>query len=404
MNYRFLFFTVLLAAIYISSFSQIRIEEKEVSALKQIEAPSFILEFEYNNYGYVIVETKLAYTNDYLTYKFEYEYDDIGNILLLKKYEIDNENWNFVYKEENEYNDDNQMVTKKIYHNYGSGFKFAEQKTYSYLDEQLLTVIFQNVSSDGVSLFNNMKQEITYNKQNQITKIDLYAWVSGDWIYTDIFNFEYDEFENLLTYSTEFFTGEEFVKNWQYQFHYNDKHELTERSFHYSSGTAWNPSPNAQYLYHYELLENGEELLYPNIYQFDELSMNLFQIDKKLVKDDYWLADCGGKLHFVESANYEYKTIVLNPDTIQSINYYENIAVSVYPNPTTGMFSVFSFQFSVDSIEIFDVLGRMQKIENRKSGIGKSEIEINISHLQSGIYFLKLATKKGTTTKKIIKY
>jgi len=83
-----------------------------------------------------------------------------------------------------------------------------------------------------------------------------------------------------------------------------------------------------------------------------------------------------------------------------SIDESELSMIELYPNPTTGEFSVFSFQFPVECIEIFDVYGRIQqsKIVNRKS-----EIVTNISHLQSGIYFVKITTEQGEIVKKVVK-
>jgi hypothetical protein len=75
-----------------------------------------------------------------------------------------------------------------------------------------------------------------------------------------------------------------------------------------------------------------------------------------------------------------------------------NILV-IYPNPTSGEFSVFSSQFSVENVEIFDVFGRKQC---KVSRVTCNEI-INISHLAEGIYFIRITTETGTVTKKVIK-
>ena len=67
-----------------------------------------------------------------------------------------------------------------------------------------------------------------------------------------------------------------------------------------------------------------------------------------------------------------------------------NNEIKIYPNPTTGEIVV-SGQLSDVSVEVFDIVGKKQ--ESRKSEIGKSEIEIDISHLSNGIYFLKIDNK-----------
>jgi len=76
--------------------------------------------------------------------------------------------------------------------------------------------------------------------------------------------------------------------------------------------------------------------------------------------------------------------------------------ISIYPNPTTDELQITNYELRIDDIEIFDVFGRMQKL-NQIPEIEKSEIVINISHLNTGIYFVKIITETGVQTQKIIK-
>ena len=69
-----------------------------------------------------------------------------------------------------------------------------------------------------------------------------------------------------------------------------------------------------------------------------------------------------------------------------------------FPNPNNGKLSVVSIGCKMENIEIFDVLGRKQIIKEKKlktDGI----IEVDISHFETGIYFLKI----NNQTQKIIK-
>jgi hypothetical protein len=72
--------------------------------------------------------------------------------------------------------------------------------------------------------------------------------------------------------------------------------------------------------------------------------------------------------------------------------------ITVKPNPTTGQLVV-SGQLSVVSVEIFDIVG----CKLSHFTFHNSPIEIDISHLENGMYFLKIQTEKGITTKKIVK-
>ncbi|MCL2130957.1 MAG: Ig-like domain-containing protein [Lentimicrobiaceae bacterium] len=105
-----------------------------------------------------------------------------------------------------------------------------------------------------------------------------------------------------------------------------------------------------------------------------------------VTSDDGGLQDsCKVMITNVGVANYE----------LGSMNYL------VFPNPTTdGKFSVFGFQFSEMSgeVEIYDVVGRKYDV-GAKHVLPNNEIVIDISHLASGLYFLKINHK----TIKIIK-
>lgn len=69
-------------------------------------------------------------------------------------------------------------------------------------------------------------------------------------------------------------------------------------------------------------------------------------------------------------------------------------SVNIYPNPTTGY--IHANAPDLDKIEIYNVSGNLV-------GTFHNEGTINISHLASGTYILKLFTENGVEQKKIIK-
>jgi len=96
------------------------------------------------------------------------------------------------------------------------------------------------------------------------------------------------------------------------------------------------------------------------------------------------------------------------------INYLPNSVktqeledIQVYPNPTTGELTIENGQLTIDngqltiqSVVIYDVVGKKQfSIVNCPLSIKK----MDISHLFSGIYFLKIETDGGIVVKKVIK-
>ena len=93
-------------------------------------------------------------------------------------------------------------------------------------------------------------------------------------------------------------------------------------------------------------------------------------------------------------------------DHSNSVPEKQMSSVSVYPNPTTGELRIEvagQARNDVVNVEIFDVYGRKQKGESRKEK-AESVIVLDISALQTGLYFVKITTENGTLTKKVVKY
>jgi len=86
-------------------------------------------------------------------------------------------------------------------------------------------------------------------------------------------------------------------------------------------------------------------------------------------------------------------------EVITGINESAWTNIEIYPNPTQGELIVKSDELRVMSVEIFDVFGR--NVSCLKSHV--SCLEMDISHLSNGVYFVKITTPNGTVTKKIVK-
>jgi len=123
-------------------------------------------------------------------------------------------------------------------------------------------------------------------------------------------------------------------------------------------------------------------------------SYNSF-VDIKLQKDN--------KLIFGGASNDEFTIGRLNLPPATSIKQFPYIdnSIVVYPNPTTGELNIQSSGFKVQSVEVYDVYGR--KLSSHHLITSSSYHKINISYLQSGIYFVKISTEKGEVVKKVVK-
>jgi len=76
-------------------------------------------------------------------------------------------------------------------------------------------------------------------------------------------------------------------------------------------------------------------------------------------------------------------------DTIE-----ETISVSIYPNPTSEYINI-KTEIEINNIELFDITGK-QVLKTRRTNV------INISHLQNGIYLIKIVSDKGSVIKRLV--
>lgn len=72
-------------------------------------------------------------------------------------------------------------------------------------------------------------------------------------------------------------------------------------------------------------------------------------------------------------------------------NMQDNIVISIFPNPTSGIFYIASSIFTVSTLEIYNVLG--EKLYSAK--INSEKTEIDVSNQPKGIYFCKVLLDDG---------
>ena len=119
---------------------------------------------------------------------------------------------------------------------------------------------------------------------------------------------------------------------------------------------------------------------------------HLFDVTTNLSTDRYeFLSDAGT---FDNRFTLQFEPLVL------AINNPLQPSVSVFPNPTEDFLNIVSPNSDIDLVEIYDIRGRIIK---RKVFSSEEDYQVDLSLLESAVYFLKVSTSKGIVTKRIVK-
>lgn len=95
----------------------------------------------------------------------------------------------------------------------------------------------------------------------------------------------------------------------------------------------------------------------------------------------------------------------ITPTTLTGINSYLENSVTLYPNPAKEVVNVQctmnNVQFDVTEVEVYDVFGKI--VRTVQWADGHSPMQINVSDLADGMYFVRVTTDQGVVTKRFVK-
>lgn len=97
-----------------------------------------------------------------------------------------------------------------------------------------------------------------------------------------------------------------------------------------------------------------------------------------------------------------YNGIFVKPDSIITANENNSIddVISIYPNPTTGIINVDSYQDNIEYISVSNIIGmKIKEIDKIKA----THIAINLFDFPAGCYFVTVKTENSSIVKKLIK-
>ena len=171
----------------------------------------------------------------------------------------------------------------------------------------------------------------------------------------------------------------------------------------------WAPLENVEeYLVAYQSLED-EENEEPDYFLTEETSVYIEDLEENT---EYYLVigtPCGEE----DFAFSEVLFFMTNPNVTSVAEAYKTLnegksdLMQVFPNPSTGHFRLTYHTQDQDLLNyaVYDVTGKMVYQNHQKLGIGQNNIEVDISHLNNGVYTIKTLTmsKRAAMSQRIIK-
>lgn len=93
--------------------------------------------------------------------------------------------------------------------------------------------------------------------------------------------------------------------------------------------------------------------------------------------------------------------------TITGMRDYQIPNVALFPNPATGFVNIQctlnDIPLSIESVEIYDVYGKIVCPHAGTNGFALPQTRVNISNLTNGMYFMRVTTERGVVTKQFVK-
>ena len=83
------------------------------------------------------------------------------------------------------------------------------------------------------------------------------------------------------------------------------------------------------------------------------------------------------------------------------ISENEFVSLSIYPNPFADSFTIQDSGHTIESVDVFNVIGEL--IISKDGKEHASAITINAGQLSSGVYFARIKTDHGSVVRKLVK-
>lgn len=338
-------------------------------------------DFYYDNEYRLIADYWQDLREGGMTLRDTLTYDENGNVIKLSAYQwYENSYWLYANYIDYGYNALNQRISRDNYNNFGGTFEHGGTYNYEY-DENGNQVYYEMIFG-SFGLFE--KCERTFDENNNCIL--------------------------ELGYQSDFAGG--FDPSWKIEYTYNSDGFMTVlKSYYYEYGSwsinahvvynrdennnitlqeSFTPSGAVAQRYEYEYDTNILSSEVANFVNPENEWPSFEKTTNAITKYSFWTQDMNGVLQYICDYFFYY-------NEIEHTSVEENISenVSIYPNPVEGIMTIETNDYQ--KVSIYDIMGRCV-MESEVNGI----LNIDMSNVAKGIYFVKLIGKSTSELKKFV--
>jgi len=374
----------LLVTLMITGFSQ-NYKGDKLFKLSEVYSSD---DLEYDKYTYnddLLLQTtnSLSINNDYLIDSLWY--DEFNNIAKLDLHQLLNGTWTYVAYIDYTYDENGNRLTRSNYNSYGTpNFTLGGVYHYFYDDDNKQT--HWELYMGGTDLIQICT--LTYNDDGQVVEeIGQDNFNSGTMENSWKIDYQYNADGTLQSTAQSFWNGYWSVYGTEL-FYYDDNKNCIKWD-HKNGNTVTDRKE-----YEYNMAYTADQLALPVDPEFD--TEDLVAMNNMATVQHWYTEDNAGNLVYVCDYIYDY-------DTLTSVGIaspaFDAANLRIYPNPASDVITIAANSTIISNADVLDNTG---KVVLRNSDLNKEKVNLDLTTLKPGVYFVRLATSKGVVTEKLI--
>jgi hypothetical protein len=296
-----------------------------------------------------------------------------------------NGTWTYVSFIDYTYDENGNRLTRSNYNSFGTpNFTLGGVYHYFYNEDNQQT--HWELYMGGTDLMQLCT--LTYNDDGQVVQEigqDAFMGTMEDSWKID---YQYNSDGTLMSSAQSFWNGSSWTVSSTELFYYDDSKNCT--TWEHKSGNTVTDRKE----YEYNMAYTIDQLVTPVAPEFE--TKNLVAMNNMVTLQHWYAQDDAGNLVYVCDYIYNYDTLTATGITNHP---FDAGNLRMYPNPTSDLITIAASNTIISNVDVIDNTG---KVVIRKSHLNKEKVNLDLTTLKSGIYYVRLATSKGMFTERLI--